>query len=128
VRNAERLLGTHRVIRTVLPLVLVTFFAFRRYCNLPTCVELLKAMSNITCYGYDGAPYPNNFLCPNSDACCGSVSSCTSQRLCLATNGELIRPTCLNTPYTVDTCAQLCLYGTSNAARLPSSKRHLERE
>ncbi|KAI9697332.1 MAG: hypothetical protein M1820_007838 [Bogoriella megaspora] len=71
---------------------------------------------NITCYGYsysqgDGVNFTDNSKCPNSDSCCGTTDTCLQNRLCKKASGVLVRPSCANSPWTLNTCAQICLYG-----------------
>lgn len=68
---------------------------------------------NITCYSYTAdIEYPHNTKCPNSDSCCSTAAQCRPDRLCVADNepNVLLRPSCTQHSWLLQTCAQICLY------------------
>ncbi|KAL9949092.1 hypothetical protein ACHAO5_001069 [Verticillium nonalfalfae] len=69
--------------------------------------------NNITCYGVGGKSYGDNYKCPGSNACCGSVDLCLPNRLCKSvglSDDIFIRGPCSINPYDEEECAQICLY------------------
>jgi hypothetical protein len=86
--------------------------------------------SKITCYSYQGAKYDNNTKCPDSDSCCQTEPQCRPDRLCSSNDNSqvLVRATCVNEPWTLSTCAKICLYGALRPVPLVdlmSCKLHL---
>ena len=65
----------------------------------------------ITCFNYDGTPFPDNVQCSGSSVCCGSSDECVSQRFC-ERDGTLIRPVCTSYPWDENSCSGLCFYGS----------------
>ncbi|KAI0126118.1 hypothetical protein BJ170DRAFT_633849 [Xylariales sp. AK1849] len=81
------------------------------------------ADSNITCYGVNGLPYPDQVQCPGSNACCSAdvPDACLSNRLCRSPkvpDGVLIRGPCTSQEYDFETCAQVCVYNETAYANL----------
>lgn len=73
-------------------------------------VQTIQQQNNttlITCYDWGGTPFPNNYQCPDSHACCGHVSECTPNRFCVR-GDEIIRPTCSFIDF--EDCSLLCHY------------------
>jgi len=66
----------------------------------------------ITCYDYGGQAFPGNVKCPDSDSCCETTAQCRSDRLCTSNNSTavLVRATCEDIPWSLQACAQICLY------------------
>ena len=102
----------------------LSLFLLRNYSllsyNLMSISTIIIIMSNssgkITCYSYTGVGYTNNTKCPQNDSCCQTAAQCRDDRLCVANGGEdgiYVRATCVNRPWTLATCAQICLYGMS---------------
>ncbi|KAN0073927.1 hypothetical protein V8E54_007864 [Elaphomyces granulatus] len=76
-----------------------------------------NSSGKITCYSYTGIGYTNNTKCPQNDSCCQTAAQCRDDRLCVANGGEdgiYVRATCVNRPWTLATCAQICLYDNSD--------------
>ncbi|KAI9925077.1 hypothetical protein ASPWEDRAFT_45222 [Aspergillus wentii DTO 134E9] len=70
------------------------------------------ANDTITCYSYNGVAYDNNVKCPNSDSCCATAAQCRDDRLCNSNDDRdiIVRAVCVYKPWTLATCAQICLY------------------
>ncbi|GAB0138776.1 hypothetical protein EsDP_00006999 [Epichloe bromicola] len=71
----------------------------------------------VTCYAFNGNPYPNNTRCPGSDACCGVDATCLSNRLCHRPNygkETFVRGPCAIKPWSRGQCAQICEYDEIN--------------
>jgi hypothetical protein len=100
----------------------------RSACALASALVLLllpiaSAVENVTCYGFDGSTWENNFICEGSSACCGVNGICMPNKLCNSKKdgtGELIRGPCAVKPYDVEECAEICLYGKSILPSPPS--------
>lgn len=66
-----------------------------------------------TCYSYSGFAWPDQQLCPGSDACCGIQDTCMPNRLCKSPNNRdniLVRGPCRSTPWDRSDCAQICAF------------------
>jgi len=68
---------------------------------------------NITCFSFTGdIQYSNNTQCPGSGSCCQTAAQCRPDRLCSANNDNntLIRAACIDRPWSLTSCSQICLY------------------
>lgn len=81
----------------------------------------IKSTVAVTCFGVNGLAYADNVICPGSNACCGSTATCLPNRLCHNqgdNNDTFVRGPCAITPYTVDSCAEICVYSITPANHL----------
>ncbi|KAE8447841.1 hypothetical protein EG329_010070 [Mollisiaceae sp. DMI_Dod_QoI] len=73
----------------------------------------VENVNAVTCFGFAGTAYPDNVICPGSQACCGVNATCLSNRLCHnpgQNNSTFVRGPCAVSPYDPNTCAEICLY------------------
>ncbi|KAM0279203.1 hypothetical protein ACHAQH_004748 [Verticillium albo-atrum] len=76
--------------------------------------------NNITCYGVGGKEYANNYKCPGSNACCGSLDQCLPNRLCKSSglsDDIFIRGPCSTDPYDEKECAKICVYNERESSK-----------
>ncbi|PNH44621.1 hypothetical protein VD0004_g3113 [Verticillium dahliae] len=105
-------MGLISVARPLL-LVFLLFLAGTAWAQNDDGDDSSSQAKNITCYGVGGKSYGDNYKCPGSNACCGSVDLCLPNRLCKSvgmSDDIFIRGPCSINPYDEEECAQICLY------------------
>lgn len=133
-------MGLISVARPLL-LVFLLFLAGTAWAQNDDDDDSSSQAKNITCYGVGGKSYGDNYKCPGSNACCGSVDLCLPNRLCKSvgmSDDIFIRGPCSINPYDEEECAQICLYsgflpgflgrGAESEANLLSSCRRKHRQ
>ncbi|KAK2036738.1 hypothetical protein LZ31DRAFT_482931 [Colletotrichum somersetense] len=83
------------------------------------CFVLLftRQSEGVTCYSYSGLAWPDQQVCPGSNACCGVKDRCMPNRMCKSPDirdNILVRGPCLSSPWDRKDCAQICVFNETN--------------
>lgn len=71
----------------------------------------------LNCFGMNGLSYPDNKICPGTNACCNVIATCLPNKLCHNPGdpeSRFVRGPCAVKGWD-DSCAQMCLYSEKPA-------------
>ncbi|KAK2060080.1 hypothetical protein LY76DRAFT_426746 [Colletotrichum caudatum] len=76
-----------------------------------------RQSQGVNCYSYSGLAWPDQQVCPGSNACCGVKDKCMPNRMCKSPDIRddiLVRGPCLSSPWDRKDCAQICVFNETN--------------